>query len=292
VRRTPDDTWSEWSKTQPLGSVVSSPAAPFLQVRLTFSPDAAITALRVAYAERNLAPQLASVQVEPGGGLLASGGVNSSPAPVSQRFDDGLGVEYTVYQPRTRTSPDMAAWARGLRTVRWTASDPNDDVLRYHVEIRNLEGGDWMRVASDLEANVYAWDTRSFRDGLYQVRVVAHDGVDNPLDRRRSTTANASPVHVDNTAPRVKSLQWTKDEPARAEAEVEDASSALVEVAVRTDDGPWTPLEPEDGVLDGPAERFTFQPPPPPRAGDGDRVWLRAVDAAGNVKLEELAARR
>jgi hypothetical protein len=247
-----------------------------------------VTAVRLAYAERNLPPVLSAIRVEPVGAAFSSGGVNGSPPPVSQRFDDGVGVEYTIYQEREAAAPDQTAWARGIRTVRWNCEDPNQDRLRFHVEVRMLSEGDWLRVGTDLEPQVFAWDTRSFDDGLYQVRVWAHDGPSNPSELRRETSGVSTPVHVDNSPPRIKRLEWSDRERTQVVAEVEDGSSALSEVSVRADDGPWMPLEPQDGVLDGPNEEFRFAPPPPPRPQGHLRIWLRAVDAAGNVSLKEL----
>jgi len=64
---------------------------------------------------------------------------------------------------------------------------------------------------------------------------------------------------------------------------VVDASSPLDEVDVRDADGDWRPLEPADGVLDAPLEEFTV---PRDRLVDG-RLWIRAVDRAGNTVLHE-----
>lgn len=294
VRRRPDDTWSEWSDRRSPGEGIESPPSPYVQYRLHLPGGkrgrSAVTGVRLAYAERNLPPVLSTVRVEPAGGALSTGGMNGSPPPVSQRFEDGLGVEYTIYQEREEAAPERTAWARGIRTVRWSAEDPNGDRLRYHAEVRQLPDGSWLRIGTDLESQVYAWDTRSFEDGLYQVRILAHDGPSNPRSLRREVTDVSAPVHVDNSAPDIKRLEWADREGNEIVAEVEDRSSALSEVSVRAEDGPWRPLEPEDGVLDGPRERFRFPAPDPPRAAPTPRIWMRAMDAAGNVSLRELPA--
>ena len=75
-----------------------------------------VTRVRLAYRERNLAPRVQSVRVEAAGSTLAAGGMNSAPMPVSQRFDDGLQVEYSVYQSR-RAAESSTSAGRGLTVL-------------------------------------------------------------------------------------------------------------------------------------------------------------------------------
>ncbi len=287
VRPEPDDTWSDWSSPRRAGEVVDSPVAPYLQYRLQWGDGnkATVTGVRVAYSERNLAPRVRGLRVESTGGELMLGGASSSPPPVSQRFEDGLAVEYSVYKSRQTAAPDLAAWARGIRTVVWSGEDPNGDELRYEVEVRRDPEGDWTAVATNSSERVYAWDTRSFEDGSYRVRVTAHDGHSNTPPQQRTTSAVSAPVFVDNAAPRIRRLEWNKER-GMLLAEVDDESSVLVEVSVRIDDEIWTPIEPQDGVLDAPRERFEV-----PLTSAGSRLWVRAVDAAGNVALKDLPRR-
>jgi hypothetical protein len=290
-RNAPDTTWSPWSDPQPSGEPIRSPVGPYLQYRLELGSPASqprVAAVRIAYRERNLPPRIHALRVEPAGGELQSGGVNSSPPQVSQRFDDGLAVEYQVYTRRAGAPAELTAWARGLRTVRWEADDPNDDDVRYAVDVRREPDGAWQQLATELRDPLYAWDTRAFEDGIYRVRVRANDGQDNPALTRRESEEVTGTLHVDNTPPVVLELRFEDDARTQVTARVRDASSPIADVAVRTQQGEWEALSPVDGVLDSSEEQVHGPRPQARSAADSDWIWLRAVDAAGNVVLREL----
>jgi hypothetical protein len=206
---------------------------------------------------------------------------------VSQQFDDGLQVEYSMYQGKQPAVPETSTWARGLRSVRWKAEDPNSDRLRDTLEVRRQGSESWYLLGKDLEAPVYAWDTRAFEDGAYRVRVRADDGLDNDPASALSSEQLSALVTVDNTPPVFEHLKWTKGEKPQIEGEVKDEASPLTMLSVRCGKGEWTPVEPSDAVLDGPDESFRF-PLSTECLADSGRIWLRAVDAAGNVALREL----
>lgn len=287
IRRDPDATWSDWSDALPVGEVLQAPVAPYLQYQLELPAGATVSGVRLAWRERNLRPRLIGLKIEPAGGEISAGGGNGgAQAPVSQRFDDGLTVEYSYYPPTSPAAPELSSWARGLRTVRWRGEDPNEDQLRYAVELKAEPDGEWYRLAEKLETGILAWDTRSFEDGDYRIRVIADDGLDNALEDMRSTELSSGVLHVDNSSPELRRFEWAKDNEASLVGEVWDASSPLVSLALRFDEDDWIPVEPVDGVLDGPHEHFLVEFEDPSRREQ--RLWLRAVDAAGNVLLREL----
>lgn len=283
VRREPDSTWSEWTDPRDVGEELQAPVAPFLQVRLTLAPESLVSGFEVAWRERNLPPRLMALKVEPAGGDLDGGRLNGSPDPVSQRFADGLGVEYSLYRERRAPDADRTAWARGLRTIVWRAEDPNGDPLRYRVEVRRFPDGPWHVLAEDHPERVLAWDTRAWEDHTYEVRVTADDRTGNPQGDGRTAELLATPVHVDNTAPELDDVEREDDGTLRFTGR--DRGSPLVEASLRTGDAEdWVRLEPRDGVLDDGEEEFTATAGPGP-------VWLRLVDAAGNVRVEEVRVR-
>jgi hypothetical protein len=289
----PDESWSEWSPPREAGSPIEAPVATHLQHRLLLR-EASVSAVVLSYAERNLAPRVEKLTVRPAGGDLLSGGLKSAPNALSQRFDDGLAVEYSWIGERERVEPDRAepdraTWARGLRTISWESEDPNGDPLRYGVELRVLPDGKWSRLAEDLQPEIWAWDTRSFEDGTYRLRVVATDRLANAPGQARTGVQLSEVVHVDNTPPRIERLRWAGDV-ERIVGEVRDEGK-LAELALRLDDGEWRPLVPEDGVVDGTREQFSVEPWASERwkrSGDAQRFWLRVVDQAGNAALRQL----
>ncbi len=291
IRAEPDASWSHWSAPVPAGERVDAPLAPYLQYRLVLQggdSPARVSATRVSWRERNLAPRLQEVRVEPAEAVLYSGGGNSSPpAPVSQQFDDGLEVEYSLYQSKQPAAPELSAWSRGLRSVRWKAEDPNSDRLEFTVEVKRQGSKSWYTLGKDLMAPVYAWDTRSFEDGAYRVRVRADDRLDNDADSALNSDQTSALIIVDNTPPVFENLKWTDKSKLELSGEVRDQSSPLTSLSIKSGKREWIPVEPSDEVLDGPYETFTLRLNPLDDQ-DTNRVWLRAVDAAGNVTLREL----
>ncbi len=291
VRAQPDSSWSAWSPEVPPGTVVGAPIAPYLQYRLLLGGGknpARVSAVRLSWRERNLAPRIREIRVEGPEAPLYPGGVNGNPpSPVSQRFDDGLTVEYSIYPDPDRAEAERSAWARGIRTLRWSAEDPNGDRLRYRVQVRPERGGNWYTLGEDLKVAVFAWDTRSFPDGPYRIRVRADDSLDNPVGGERSREEISGLILVDNTPPKVSRLEWADRTQRIVRGEVLDEGSPLVSLSIRQGEGEWRPVQPEDQVLEGPHERFEVALPD----GDGDeqpRIWLRVVDAAGNTTVREL----
>lgn len=284
VRSEPDESWSAWGPWQDNGSTPTAPAAPYLQYRLQWPPrgEVAVQRVALAWAERNLPPRIFELRVEPAGGELARGGMSSSPQQVSQRFDDGLAVEYSVQGPMSRAEPSQVSWARGLRTVRWEVFDPNEDRLRFALSLQRLPGEGWAPLVEGLDAAVWGWDSRAHEDGRYRLRLVASDAVDNAPGEGAVARRESGIVVVDNTAPQVEDAGLARQgERWRLRLRARDAGSGLRELAWRSEGTPageWAPLAPVDGVTDGASEEVDATIDP----GPGHTIWLRAVDAAGN----------
>lgn len=285
LREVPDDTWSDWSEAVEAGASMPTPVGEYLQYRLLVE-ESVVLAVNLAWRERNLPPSIRTIKVEAMGGDLFGGGLSGGAAPVSQRFDDGLGVEYSFSPPPTPQDPDKVAWARGVRTIVWLATDPNEDRLLFDVHVKRWPDGEWIELAHEVEDRVLAWDTRALGDGNYRVRVIANDGGDHPVGEARSGELIGPVVRIDNTAPVFDKVSFD-DEVLRCE--VEDVGTRVDAIDLHTGDGKWRPLAVVDGVLDAPYERATwdFTGADMPAV-----VWLRAVDAAGNVTLREFRPER
>lgn len=283
LRARPDATWSDWSDFVAVGAPIPVPVAPYLQYRLRLR-NSTVAAVNLAWAERNAAPRVRYVRIEPAGGdlLRSGGGANSA---LRQRFDSGLEVEYSIGQNATRTEPEQSAWVRGIRTVHWEGVDPNADSLRYEVAVRRLPDGEWYRLTEDHADRVLAWDTAAVADGIYRVRVIARDDAQHPVGEGRSGSLESAPVRVDNTAPLIERVEASDQ---RVRVRVRDATSPLAEVHWRAGTEDWLPLAPVDGVVDAGEEEFEL----PVAAVEGARLWIRAVDRAGNVTVHEHALAR
>ncbi len=182
----------------------------------------------------------------------------------------------------------------GLRTVTWSASDPDGDALDARIEFRHEDDSIWKPLAQP-EGGTYTVDTRRLPDGRYQVRVLVEDLADNPAPSALSAAAVSTPFAVDNTPPVIEGLSagWEPDGSVRVTGNAADATSFLVQLRYSVDGAPWRTVLPADGVLDSGAEPidFTFIPPGAVQTGSHSIV-VEIVDSARNYGAAQIHVRR
>jgi hypothetical protein len=278
----PDLSWSEWSKPSALGAQTELPAAAHCQIRLNLPRDAApLAEVVLSYRERNLAPRLSDVQIEPAGAPIQLGSAGSSPGQISQTFEDGLSIEFSVQAPPAAAAPELANWARGVRVLKWKSEDANGDKLSHRIEIARQPDGAWSLVRAAQELSPFALDTRLWPDGSYRLRIVASDELSNGPEEARSAQALSALLHIDNTPPRIED---GKCERGRLQARLIDDASPLVHLAWQIGEGVWQPLDAVDRILDAREERLDVATP---AVFAPTRLRLRLTDAPGNVRLAE-----
>jgi hypothetical protein len=267
---TPDETWSEWSeRITESGTAIPSPPARYLQYRLVLSsrdPERTPRVRRVSMAARptNLPPRISEVTTFAYRGNPQ--GQGPPPPPQNGPRDGNRGL------PRSKS----------LRLVRWQAQDPNGDELSYRVYLRGEDQREWKLVEDRIAQATLFWDTESMPEGTTQLRVVASDAPDNPLELALEDDYVSAPFPIDNTPPRVRLTASREDGGILLRAEIEDAVTAVHGARYSVDyDDAGTRLAPDDGVFDGRRESATF------RAQDlepGEHVIsVQAWDALDNV---------
>jgi len=292
----PDEGWSAWSKDTPIkGSTpIESPPSRFLQYRLTFKRGGGdgpvVSWVEVAYQQRNLAPEIGDIKVYGPDNPYMEGGPDYRPPQISQTFPSGLKIEYNM--PRSGPKPvsdPSAAWARGVRTVSWEALDPNGDGLKYDVSIKADDEKEWRPLVSDHPERVYSFDSESYPNGEYRVRVEAKDTPDNPPSVALSTERTGSPFEIDNVPPRVEDLKTSKNAPKGGHESITVSGSAIdIDTRITTieysvDGGDWTDIFPEDGMFDEKQETFKFEVND---LSPGEhRISVRASDLERNVAV-------
>lgn len=278
----PDTTWSPWSEPyrRAEGGPVDRPPARFLQYRLTLRPDPSssgpvVRGVEVFYLQRNAAPVVADLEALPAGIVMLSS--------ANQRPPDQEAVARAEAaangEPEGQRAPPRKTFQDGMRTFTWSATDPNEDELRFEVLYRSEGEAVWKSLARGLEEPFLSFDSRQLADGRYRVRVVAADTPSNPPDRALSGDRTSEPFDVDNTPPRVLDLRAHGDGEVRFR--VEDGLGPVSRVRYSLDAGEWVPVLPTDGVPDAAEESFRIRLP---AAGDAARVLVvQAEDAAGNL---------
>ena len=229
--------------------------------------------VEVAVKEVNLPPRIKQLVVEePGVVYLAA---PPPTGPVIEAVHPDVNGIFTVIDdaaPKNNGSTKGKKYYRaGFRTVSWQVSDPNNDPLRYRLEIEDRNGFSF-NVRERIAGTQLGVDTHALPDGAYRFRLTSSDTPGNP-DGAIEVSRVSRWFTIDNTAP-VASLDRTGD---RWVVSVKDNLSPIVRAEWSRDGHEWTALAPMDGLLDGREEIFEF-----PAESGRHMVVVRAVDRQHN----------
>ncbi len=254
----PDQTWSDWigPYTDAEGEGLACPPARYLQWKAVLNTQneetPTVSSVTAAYLTRNNPPRVHSITVyEPGVYLreTSSGSAGQSDLPpdiaaqVAGR-GNGLGQKPSAGAP---------AYRKGMRAIAIQASDPDGDGLSYGIYFRGEEEGTWKLLEEERLTPSYSWDSETFPDGDYVLRVVVSDAPSNPPVQALESEYVSEPFLVDNTGPRVSRINATRD---TLSFQVQDGASTLFRVEYAIDGGDWRVVHPNDGVTDSKTEEF------------------------------------
>ncbi len=288
----PSETWGSWQPV--LGETASgrieSPAARFLQWRAVLKSSAVPAVLHevnAAFLRRNIAPEVLSITLLPANiGLLAN---------PPQQVDPNIGLaglDPILFGIPNQPVPPRRVYQRGAVAFQWTAEDRGGDTLVYDVFIREASDATFRLLAADLPENFYTLDGLSFADGRYIVKVVAKDSPSNPAGQFLTGERISEPFNIDNTQPTVSvsgQPQVTGDT-ARVVFIATDTSSYIVRAEYSLNGGAWRSVAADDGISDGPSERYTVNVTLPEPGTHS--ITLRVFDSAGNIGNARATVRR
>ncbi len=294
----PDSSWSPWTPLDKMdddgdddrdngGGQAASPNARFVQWRaeLSSSKQAHTPLLQrvsLAYIQRNLKPEVHRVAVIP-----RSSSRNNSRPP--EAANPGGGQPDSSPAPGPPPAPTDHP-VRGSWVVKWQATDGNADRLQYDLYFRSFdeEEDSWRLLAEDLSSESHRWDTASFPDGFYELKVVASDERSNPPEVALRAHKTSEPVLVDNTPPEIRGLKLKSgdDGTVHVSGVAQDGIGPLTEGYYRVDAGDWVPMFAADGIFDSTKEPFAFEVWL--GEGSGHALVVRVADVAGNVALERV----
>lgn len=146
---------------------------------------------------------------------------------------------------------------KGFQTVEWEASDENGDNLVYNFYIKREDENKWRILKENWSDNIFTFDTLSFPDGVYLIKLVVSDLPSNPLGKERKTEKISQPLVIDNSIPVVKTFQALKEKnKLEVTFEAEDAFSYIKEVKYLIRPNEWQTIFPTDGICDSKKESF------------------------------------
>jgi hypothetical protein len=281
----PNGLWSDWSPPiQKLEEQVLSPKARYIQLKALFKAPAGnasptLNKAALFYLQTNLAPAVARLEVLPANQVFLK--------PPEQ--DDVIwGAEDIITgdeaKKRSETSVTMAKKVerKGYQTILWDASDDNGDSLVYRISVRKDGETVWRVVREEWKESLFVFDTVSYPDGAYVVKLEVSDLPSNPSGTELRAEKTSVPVLIDNSLPVIKNFTAVRDRNTVAIAfQAEDAFSAILQVEYLVRPGEWRVVFPVDGICDAKLESFKFGAPLP--AGAENMVTVRATDQHGNV---------
>jgi hypothetical protein len=254
--------WSDWAVPQAIGKVgggsdggkIASPPGRYLQFRAALEDEQARLRRTTAYyVPQNQATTVQEVTVE-----LAT-------------------------KESLPTLKDSAAKPRSpVLRVKWKIDNPDSDDTTYTLEARRDGEANWRPVATGktpLTATQWEWNTETYPDGWYKVRVTSSDAAANSPDRALTSSYTSTMFAIDNTRPVIEGLAINYP---RATARATDALSTIAEMAYSVDDGPWQLGASADGLFDDQAEQLSIEIPTGLTRGT-HTLAVRVADASGNV---------
>jgi sugar lactone lactonase YvrE len=253
--------WSEWARVSADGSL-TAPAGRFVQWKAVLQPGGSIDSVALNYLQKNLAPVVDEIVVQPGARVTPTSVVPNA-ATVQVGFPAAANAAAVVIaMPDANAAPLTAQKDKTAVTVRWLAHDDNGDDLMFAVWYRGVAEANWRLLKDKISERVYSFDSALLPDGSYELKVVASDAPVH-TDAEALTGERVSEVFVVDTTPPmpgVLTAQLVLGTPVKIHATLEarDATSPIAHAEYSVDAGPWQYLEPVGKVSDSLIERYDF----------------------------------
>lgn len=254
--------WSDWQVPSAIGKLgggndggkIASPPGRYLQFRAALEDDSArLRRVMSYYVPQNTATAVQEVTVE------------------------------IATKESLPTLKDSAAKPRSpVLRVKWKIDNSDGDDTTYTLEARREGEANWRPVSTGktpLTATQWDWNTETYPDGWYKVRVTSSDAAANSPDRALTSSYASTMFAIDNTRPAIEGLSVTYP---KATARATDALSTIAEMAYSVDDGNWQLGTTVDGLFDDLSEDLRVDLPAGLAKGT-HTLAIRVADAAGNV---------
>ena len=290
--RSTASNWSEWAPpaTSTEGGSSQSPAARFAQWKALLSATAGgespvLDSVSLFYLRKNIEPVITHIEVTPPNYKFPN---RPAPAAQQRRTLPPLG------QPRPKgvsVKPHQAIVpAKGYIGIRWATSDANEDKLVFTLDIRGEQETEWKLLKDEVESGHLSWDSTSFPDGWYRVRIKASDQPSNPTAQELNASRISDPFVIDNGAARISDLTASfEDGRLAVRFHAADTTTKISRAQYSLDGSDWKPIRPVSLLFDSKELSFEFETDPV-EAGE-HTVAVRVYDAYENLATEKVVVR-
>jgi hypothetical protein len=286
----PNSLWSDWSPPiQKLEEQILSPKARYLQLKALFKAPAGnaspkMNRIALFYLQTNLAPSVGKLE------LLPANDVYLKP-PEQDEVIWGAEDIVSSAEEKKPSAPSAAGAKKverkGYQTVVWDASDENGDALVYRISIKKEGETAWRVVKENWRDSLFVFDTISYPDGPYTVKIEASDSPSNPPGTELKTEKTSDLLLIDNSLPVIKNLAAVRaGNSLDISFDAEDSFSAIEQAEVLVRPGEWRVVFPVDGICDSKQESFKLRAPLPANAEN--MITVRVTDQHHNVGVSRL----
>lgn len=288
----PDETWSQWSTAiaTPASGQITSPKARYFQWRATLRSGASpaiLNEVETSFAARNIAPEVLSILVLP----TNVGLVGNPPIQIDPNIELS-GMDPVTFGLPNAVVPPRRVFQRGATSLQWTSEDRNGDKLVFDVYYREVADAAFKLLRGDITDNFLAIDGQTLADGRYIFKVAARDTPSNPGSLALAGERSSGPIDIDNTPPVVTAVgdPRSNGESSRIIFDAKDAASYITHAEYSVNGGPWVPVYSDDGISDGPSERYTIEIPT--KTAGEYAVTIRVYDVNANSGNARVLIRR
>ena len=282
--------WSEFARTN--GGRIVSPAARFLQYRLTLS-GGEITETDAAYQMKNVAPEIDDIEITPSNYKFPA------PSTVVTSLNSSLTLPALGHHASTPSATSAPAadsgsspgltLSKGAIGVRWLANDDNGDSMLFKVEIRGAGETAWKPLKDKIHEHYYSWDSAAFPDGKYFVRITATDAPSNPPEQVLTTSAESEPFLIDNTPPEITGLAATASGgKLDIRFHAKDALTTLNKAEYSINGSDWMVVEPTTRLTDSMEHDYRVQVD---KSAGETTIAVRVSDENDNQSVAKIVLR-
>jgi hypothetical protein len=282
----PGATWSDWSPPYQKreGEQILSPEARYLQFKVMFKAQSGkvsplVRRISLFYLQTNLAPEITKLTMLPPNVVYLKPPVQAevvwgADTDVSERTKKAAGEKALIVPKKIER--------KGFQTIVWEAEDQNGDKLVYSLYIKKEGEEEWRILKEKWTDTIYAFDTMTYPDGVYFLKVVALDTPSNPPGMEQKAEKASRPLVIDNSLPTIKGFRADRNKnKLTVSFAAEDSMSSIKEAQYLIRPGEWISLFPRDGICDSRKESFSVSIPLP--AVFDNMITVKVQDSHGNI---------
>ena len=282
----PNKTWSNWSPPyqKKQGEQALNPRARYVQFKVMFKTQSGkrsplLQKVSLFYLQANVAPVFKKIEVLPPNEIYLK-------PPEQEEIIWGADVsisERAVSKDKEKSLFIAKKTERkGYQTIIWEAADENGDALLFSCYIKGEDESQWKVLNEKWTDAIYAFDTLSFPDGIYFLKLVVSDIPSNPVGTELKSDKTSGPFIIDNSLPTIKNFKAEKEKnKLKVTFSVEDSLSYIKEVRYLIRPDEWQSIFPLDGICDSKWENFSLTLTLPLRFDN--LLTVKVKDRHGNI---------